>query len=519
MAESGGRAGLAHAHRPLGCRGGDRETVAAGPPRSAYASARGREGAVGRPGNQAPPPAAAAARGGRALRGSASVGEARQVARRLRSGPGAALTPPGPGYKEKLPSKSFREHSNKARFSDSLNSQRWRFLKSGLDDFRSGVPAPSDNIIIRGTKGLLPIVLPNNASDASRRAQQKVGKTFTRQSRLSPLQKARQDHIAQTEHCLNQHPLALYPHLEESIPPELFEEVVAILDPELCLHSKAGYKDRDQASHTPQQELFQLEDGKSKEISPRPSALPGEDSQLYYKGTLQKKQQQGNLKQSKSKSPYSLFSKKEVAAREKAARRSYIPPLDENVKRVTKEFCDWVASWGGENYNISEDTIMRLFDTGYETKPTPAMPVEVVEINNVPPELRKRLGVSSSLKAVKSLPKGLYQPKWEKIRYGAWYLDPKMWIKQKVNEPLEDPKEAADTIQNLRKRFSEKETEVMQLHGTHAFKEFLERKGYRKPEFLLQMLAAKDGKGAKEETWKGLKETQEAQGRFSLHTR
>uniref|UniRef100_A0A8C0GSM4 Uncharacterized protein n=1 Tax=Chelonoidis abingdonii TaxID=106734 RepID=A0A8C0GSM4_CHEAB len=80
---------------------------------------------------------------------------------------------------------------------------------------------------------------------------------------------------------------------------------------------------------------------------------------------------------------------------------------------------------------------------------------------------------------------GLYQPKWEKIRYGAWYLDPKTWRKQKVNEPLEDPKAAADAIQNLRKRFSEKvlqEAEVMQLHGTHAFKEFLERKGYRKPE-------------------------------------
>ncbi|XP_065261194.1 protein FAM47E [Emys orbicularis] len=366
-------------------------------------------------------------------------------------------------YKEKLPSKSFRERSNKAKFSDSLNSQRWRFLKSGLDDFRSGVPAPSDNIIICGTKGLLPIVLPNNAS------QQKARKTFTRQSGLSPLQKARWDHIAQTEHCLSQHPLALYPHLEESIPPELFEEVVTILDPEMCLHSKAGYKDRDQASHTPQQELFQLEDGKSKEISPRPSAL---------------------LKQSKGKSPYTLFSKKEVAAREKAARRRYVPPLDENVKQVTKEFCDWVASWGGEHYNLDEDTIMRLFDTGFETKPTLTMPVEVVEINNVPPELRTRLGVSSSLKAIKNPPKvsrpgktkQAAPPKWEKIRYGAWYLDPKTWRKQKVNEPLEDPKAAADAIQNVRKRFSEKEAEVTQLHGTHAFKEFLERKGYRKPE-------------------------------------
>ncbi|KAM9143850.1 protein FAM47E [Pangshura tecta] len=309
---------------------------------------------------------------------------------------------------------------------------------------------------------------------------QKARKTFTRQE-------IRRDHIAQTEHCLSQHPLAIYPHLEESIPPELFEEVVAILDPEMCLHSKAGYKDRGQASHTPQQVLFQPEDGKSKEISPRPSALPAEGSQLYNEGTLQKKQQQylpyrRNFKQSKGKSPYTVFSKKEVAAREEAARQSYVPPLDENIKRATKEFCDWVASWGGENYNIDEGTIMRLFDTSYETKPTLAMPVEAVDINNVPLELRKRLEGSSSLKAIKSLPKGLYQPKWEKIRYGAWYLDPKTWRKQKVNEPLEDPKAAADTIQNLRKRFSEKEAEVMQLHGTHAFKEFLERKGYRKPE-------------------------------------
>ncbi|XP_067413366.1 protein FAM47E-like [Emydura macquarii macquarii] len=410
-------------------------------------------------------------------------------------------------YKEKLPSKCFREHSNKLKFSDSLNSQRWRFLKSGLDDFRSGFPPPSDNIIIRGTKGLLPIVLPKNASDASQGARQKAGKMFTIQSRLSPLQKARQDHIAQTEYCLHQHPLALYPHLEESVPRELFKEVVDILDPELCLHSKAGYKACDQKSHAPQQVLYQLEDGKSDEISPTPSAL---------------------LKESKGKSPYTLFSKKEVAAREKAARRSYIPSLDENVKRATKEFCDWVTSWGGENYNMDEDTIMRLFDAGYETKPMLSMPIEVVEINNVPPELRKYLGVSSSLKAVKSPPKdkcipglekGPYQPKLEKIRYGAWYLDPKTWRKQKVNEPLEDPKAESDTIQNLRKRFSEKEAEVMQLHGTHAFKEFLERKGYRKPEFLLQMLAAKDGKGAKEGTSKGFKKTRGAQGRIFLHTR
>ncbi|XP_025045837.2 protein FAM47E [Pelodiscus sinensis] len=402
-----------------------------------------------------------------------------------------------PWYKEKLSCKCFGRHS-KATFSGSLNSQRWRFLKNGLDDFRSGVPAPSDNIIIRGPKGPLPIVLPNNAPDASRGAQQKAGKIFARQFRLSPLQKARQDHIAKTEYCLSQHPLVLYPHLKESISPELFEEVVAILDPEMCLHSEAGDKDRDWERHTPQQVPDQLEDGTSKEISLTSSTL---------------------LKQTKSKNPYLYFSKKEVAAREKAAMQCYVPPLDENVKRATKEFCDWVASWGGESYNIEEDTIMRLFDAGYVTKPTLAKTVEVVEINNVPLELKQCLEFSLSPKVVRSLSKGLYQPKWEKFRYGAWYLDPKTWRKLKANEPLEDPKVAAERLLKLRKRFSEKETDAVQLHGTHAFNEFLEKKGYRKPEFLLQMLAAKDDKGAKEGTSKDLKKTQRGRSRISSHTR
>ncbi|XP_067413476.1 protein FAM47E-like [Emydura macquarii macquarii] len=391
-----------------------------------------------------------------------------------------------------MPLKCFQEQ-NKRKFSDSLNSQRWRFLKSGLDDFRSGFPPPSDNMITCGTKGPVPIVLCNNASNASRMAQKKRRKKCTKTqvspSKLSPLQKASRDHIAQIEYCLSQHPLALYPHLEESVPPELFEEVVGILDPELCLNSEGGCEDCERDSHTPQKLQYQPEDGKSKETCPRPSA-PSKESTGK------------NLR-------YMCLSKKEVAAREKEMSLSYIPPLDENVRRVTKAFCDWVASLGGEKYHVDEDTILSLFDTGYETKPVFSVPIHVVELNNVPAELRKYVGVSPPQTAVKrplrtrchpSLAKDPSQPKWEKIRYGAWYLDPKTWRKQKANEPLEDPNAAVDTFQNLRKQFSEKEAELMQLHGTQAFKEFLERKGYRKPEFLLQMLAAGDANGPQEGT-------------------
>uniref|UniRef100_A0A2R9CC07 Family with sequence similarity 47 member E n=1 Tax=Pan paniscus TaxID=9597 RepID=A0A2R9CC07_PANPA len=32
-----------------------------------------------------------------------------------------------------------------------------------------------------------------------------------------------------------------------------------------------------------------------------------------------------------------------------------------------------------------------------------------------------------------------YKPKWVKMRYGAWYLNPKLWKKQRVDEPLVDP--------------------------------------------------------------------------------
>nr|KAG5711657.1 hypothetical protein BaRGS_016839 [Batillaria attramentaria] len=43
----------------------------------------------------------------------------------------------------------------------------------------------------------------------------------------------RRDHIDEIEYGLLQHPLALYPHLEESVPPEMFEDIVDILDPEM----------------------------------------------------------------------------------------------------------------------------------------------------------------------------------------------------------------------------------------------------------------------------------------------
>uniref|UniRef100_A0A8D0FGE5 Uncharacterized protein n=1 Tax=Strix occidentalis caurina TaxID=311401 RepID=A0A8D0FGE5_STROC len=52
------------------------------------------------------------------------------------------------------------------------------------------------------------------------------------------------------------------------------------------------------------------------------------------------------------------------------------------------------------------------------------------------------------------------------IRYGAWYLDPKMWRKQKVDEPLKAP-EVLDSavVQGVNRRSSKSRQVLLQLLG------------------------------------------------------
>ena len=47
-----------------------------------------------------------------------------------------------------------------------------------------------------------------------------------------------------------------------------------------------------------------------------------------------------------------------------------------------------MSDLGGETNNIEETTIMSLFASGYETKPALSVPIHVVELSNVPAELR-----------------------------------------------------------------------------------------------------------------------------------
>ena len=77
---------------------------------------------------------------------------------------------------------------------------------------------------------------------------------------------------------------------------------------------------------------------------------------------------------------------------------------EEHIKKVTKEFCDWVAeSLGGDQNKFEESTIMSLFASGYETKPALSVPIHVVELTNVPQELRQQATITQQ-QANKNLP-------------------------------------------------------------------------------------------------------------------
>ncbi|KGL94490.1 hypothetical protein N301_14245, partial [Charadrius vociferus] len=165
-------------------------------------------------------------------------------------------------------------------------------------------------------------------------------------------------------------------------------------------------------------------------------------------------------KESRGKTPCTRLSKKKVAGREKEATLTDFVPPDERVKRATTHFCDWLLSLGGGNCNI-DDTLMSLVNTGCEREAIVPSPVHAVKcFNNVE-------------------------------------------AKQSKSQEISTPQLAVRSSQHLRSLPCQaKVMEVTQLHSTQAFKEFLERKGYRKPRFLLKMLAGGNDSRAPEETSK-----------------
>lgn len=123
--------------------------------------------------------------------------------------------------KENLPSQISTKHEPGQLHPTFMNTKRWVFVKKGLDDFRNGCPS-WENMI---TRGLPEHSAPQRYSRGPRPPPRKrpsyLPKGAALCSRLSAAQLARKAFLEDMEAQLTRHPLASYPDLEESLPPEV----------------------------------------------------------------------------------------------------------------------------------------------------------------------------------------------------------------------------------------------------------------------------------------------------------
>nr|XP_020750318.1 protein FAM47E isoform X2 [Odocoileus virginianus texanus] len=337
-------------------------------------------------------------------------------------------------YRENPPSKCFMEHKGRLPGPTSLDSRRWRFVSMGQDDFRRGCP-PCDGLTALGPReGFLPQIDHRDPQPAPKKRHAALC------SKLSLAQQARKAFLADIEAQLTLHPLALYPDLEEDMPAELLLKVLEVLDPDKKLEDTWAYCQG------------------IREKMKKPTKLFKKHSTQVYLG-LPKKTPVSHpcqwLYERRKPSETSLLQKDGLL-------------LHENIRQGVSDFCNWAAAFG--SLNIDEEFILRQFDTNYQSKPCYYV-LHKMRPSQVPLELKKRSGLNKlqepqffqKLDCEQRLrkPQKPHKPKWVKMRYGAWYLNPKLWKKQRADEPLVDPKvlctaQDENFEKELQKQFLEK---------------------------------------------------------------
>ncbi|XP_058231325.1 protein FAM47E isoform X2 [Hemibagrus wyckioides] len=377
-------------------------------------------------------------------------------------GPGDS-TPVHPWYKERLRTKCMKDPVQKLQLSGALNGRRWRFLTSGLDDFRDGYPVPQAGTFTQPQRGTEAAIFglshkPEPVKSPKRR--------FTKEqacfSKQNCLRQSRHRFVDAVEQSLSTHPLALYPHLGSGMPPELFYDVLSVLDPALHVRIETPLAKREECS---KEDMVPCE-GLIQETLPDPTT-ESPNSPVFGQDEVKKT----------SWNPYKLKEVKERFAKEDrmiSNKSLHSTSMDEEINRVTKLFCDWVTSLGEDTSDITESTILNLFASGCEKKP--GLAFQDVGTNEKPEEMPKDDSHNQELKD--SELNKVYTPS-KKTTYGAWYLNPKTWKKRPANEPLRDPSVTEDC--EFDQQLTEKDEELKQMHGAQAFKQFIISKGLRVP--------------------------------------
>ncbi|XP_057573652.1 protein FAM47E-like [Hippopotamus amphibius kiboko] len=364
-----------------------------------------------------------------------------------------------PWYRDKLPSKCFTMHKKTLlKFPTSLDSRRWIFVKEGLDDFRKGCP-PCDNLITRGPKeGFLPVIAPRVPKHAPKKSQKKLPKEADLFSTLSPAQLARKAFVANIEACLTKHPLALYPNLEEDLPADLLLKVLGVLDPDRKLEDTWAY----------------CQGPREKTKSPQ-KLRKKRPAKVYLEP----------LKAAPVSHPASLHHEDKKSSRKDSLTH---PPIHRKVPKGIPKFCRCVATFGDLGVN---EEFMKLCEVSCERPPKGTQVSSNVKYSmglNKMEEIKFSMEEQNWERKLQK-PSNSYKPSWVKMRYGAWYLKPKLWKKVVNDEPWIDPNVLLEDG-----TFGRKLTEpdiLEDLYGTIAFKDFILSKDYRMPDMLEKLFIRK----------------------------
>ncbi|KAB0344966.1 hypothetical protein FD754_021892 [Muntiacus muntjak] len=374
-----------------------------------------------------------------------------------------------PWYKDKLPSECFAKHKKALlKFPTSLDSRQWVFVKEGLDDFRKGCP-PCKDLITRGpSEGFLPVIAHRVPQHAPPKKKLPVeAEVF---STLSSAQQARKAFVEEIEAHLTQHPSALYQKLEEDLPADLLLKVLEVLDPDRKLEDLWAY----------------CLGPKGKKKSPK--KLPKKHSVMV---------QLEPVKEAPVSHLTSFYFEDKESSRKDSLTDS---SSDNNVPKGIRKFCKWVSTFG--DLGIDEQFIMKMCEVGCDCPATHGK-AHIKKLSQVSSKVKFDISVGK-MKAIKysmgeqnwerklQKPHNPYKPDWVKIRYGAWYLRPKLWKKLINDEPLIDPNVLLGGG-IFGKRFPEQDI-LEDLYGTIAFKDFILSKGYRMPDILERLFTRKGWK-------------------------
>ncbi|XP_056134765.1 protein FAM47E [Lampris incognitus] len=331
-------------------------------------------------------------------------------------------------YKERLKTKYLKNPLSKP----TLDTNGWHF---SVDDLRNGWPqqVPSEArtdaspVIFRGTSNL-----PLN-----RRPKKHYSKEQAYFSKRNIQQQICTGKVAALEEKFEQHPLALYPHYVQSMPLELFDQVLSVLDPEMCidrasgtLTSVAGHVDGEDEEY--KMATNEAEMGRCKEGTP--------DVENSLDGHI-----------ASSKNPLEGLWVNENGAKED--QRGIVDPLssllqDKCVEEVVRRFCDWLTPLGGDR-NGTVTSLPRCTETVLCKDPEP----------------KKR-----ELRA-------------QTLRHGVRSQNPKTWREREENELLRDSSGISEELE-FQSQTTEKDELLRQMYVTQAFTQYVISKGLRMPKFL-----------------------------------